>query len=51
MELQINRSQCLFLRENKEDDIHMSSSSKMIKFTMRKVLTATLQEDAFWSPF
>jgi hypothetical protein len=42
MEMQINRAETIFLRENKEQSIVVSSSKKMLRFTIRRTLTGTL---------
>jgi hypothetical protein len=49
--VQINRSESMILRKNKEADIQMSRSKKMLKFTIRRSITTSILEDTFWSPF
>ena len=51
VEIQINRSELLFLKEDRESNISFSRTSRMIRFTVRKTLNATISEDTKWSPF
>jgi len=51
VEIQINRSELLFLKESRESNIAFSRTPKMLRFTVRKTLAATISEDTIWSPF
>ena len=49
--MQINRSELIILKENLEANINMAKSKKMLRFTIRKNVNATIMEDTLWSPF
>jgi hypothetical protein len=51
IEMQINRSELLILKEDRENNINMSKNKKMLKFTIRRNLSATIVSDTLWSPF
>jgi hypothetical protein len=51
IELQINRSELLFLHEDPEKNISLARTDKMLRFTIRRTLAATIFEETFWSPF
>jgi hypothetical protein len=51
IEMQFNRTEHMFLRESREDNISVKRTEKMLRFTVRKMLTGTIVGETFWSPF
>jgi hypothetical protein len=51
IELQVNRSQPIFLKDDRQQGISLLRTSKTLKFTIRKKITARIHEDTHWSPF
>lgn len=51
--MQVNRSELVFLKEDRERNISVSKDkqNKMLKFTLRRNLSATIVSDTLWSPF
>lgn len=49
--MQINRSEVLILKEDFENRISFKRTKRMLVFTIRKTLTASIMEDTLWEPF
>lgn len=51
IEMQINRSELVVLRDHAKQNICLTKTKKMLRFTIRKNISATILEDTLWSPF
>ena len=49
--MQINRSELIVLKDDREQNINMTRTKKMLRFTIRRNVNATIVEDTLWSPF